>query len=148
MNYLVEIIDKLGVKIDEVFYLNDNYETKYKFNCNYLLSYDDLENYWIQNDKMLAAILRGDRTIVKSPPPLLYDDERKYLSYVIKPWKDKVDGIYKMKFYNHNQQALEYEFIRIDTKDQATMSFPKFKAGTKYRMMELGHKYSVEDLNL
>lgn len=73
-------------------------------------------------------------------PQILDDAERRYLSAVIKPFRESVSSIEKSDIYRD-------EAICINT-EKRYMVFPPFKAGTMYKGMELGKKYTLEELGL
>ena len=72
--------------------------------------------------------------------PILNDSEKRYLSAVIKPFRDSVRGIEKA-------ENLPYEMICIDTKYRY-MVFPPFDKGTMYKGMKTGWRYTLEELGL
>ena len=92
----------------------------------------------------------GISTISKNPvlvwldmehvEPILDDAEKRYLSAVIKPFRDSVRGIEKA-------ENLPYEMICIDTKYRY-MVFPPFDKGTMYKGMKTGWRYTLEELGL
>lgn len=73
-------------------------------------------------------------------PQILDDAERRYLSAVIRPFRDSVRGIEKA-------ENLPYEMICIDTKYRY-MVFPPFDKGTMYKGMKTGWRYTLEELGL
>lgn len=73
--------------------------------------------------------------------PILDDAEREYLSAVIKPFRDKVTSIYKLNSNEHK------EYILINLEDDFT-TMPCFTAGTMYKGMETGKRYTLEELGL
>lgn len=76
-------------------------------------------------------------------PQILDDAERRYLSAVIRPFKDRVGSICKT-FYTS-----EYQHIYIVLRDcDYNMYLPIFKKGTMYKGMEFGRSYSLEELGL
>ena len=79
--------------------------------------------------------------------PILDEKERKYLSGVIRPFRDKVIGIYK-----YNSVLSDYEEIAIDTREDYNSNhmthLPPFKKGTMYKGMELNKEYTLEELGL
>ena len=83
----------------------------------------------------------------KSSEPILDDAERKYLSGVIRPFRDRVVGIYK-----YNSVLSNYEEIAIDTCADYNCNhmthLPPFKIGLMYKNMELNKEYTLDDLNL
>lgn len=75
--------------------------------------------------------------------PILDDTEKKYLSAVIKPFRDRVR--YITKFLD---TKTEEEYIAIDTGEEKYMSFPDFEENTMYKGMILRRWYTPEDLGL
>ena len=75
-------------------------------------------------------------------PQILDDAEKRYLSAVIRPFRDNVKSISK------GYSDLDKEFIAIDFKNGDEMFLPWFKAGTMYKDMEPGRKYTLEELCL
>ena len=73
--------------------------------------------------------------------PILDEEERKYLSAVIKPFRDGVEYICKY----HIGETREYIAMSIKTQP---FSFPLFKKSTMYKGMEQGKKYTLEELGL
>lgn len=83
-------------------------------------------------------------------PQILDDAERRYLSAVIRPFRNKIKQIAKHGGHYHNYY---YEYITVMYYvDQAltTDSFglPVFPEGTMYKGMEIGKKYTLEELGL
>ena len=98
--------------------------------------------------KELVPIFQNIRFEDKEPtsiesivyPQILDDAEKRYLSAVIKPFRDSVRSIKKA-------ENLSYEMICIDTK-QRYMVFPPFDKGTMYKGMKTGWRYTLEELGL
>ncbi len=99
MNCMKEVAKLLDVELGE----------KFKINCDGDISSDE---YYIDetsihevcdesvNDyccPLLIALLNGSDTVVKLPKAILSDAEKKYLSAVIKPFRDRVRIIYKFQ---------------------------------------------------
>ena len=74
--------------------------------------------------------------------PILDEKERKYLSAVIKPFREQV--VYITKSENDYGDDM---YIYIKTEDDY-MLFPKFKKDKMYRKMEVSKKYSLKELGL
>lgn len=81
---------------------------------------------------------------------ILNDAEKKYLSAVIKPFRDKVTYICKVSFVNfNNPEGCVYQHIVIGLDDDSPeVVLPLFKAGTMYKGMETGYVYILEELGL
>lgn len=143
MNYMEQVAHMLGVELDKEFYLKgDNHI--YKFSTNGLLCLADNKK-WIIANLTLTLILTGKREKIKKP--ILDDVERRYLSNVIKPFRDKVTGI--IKWGKEIGKGLEYiVVIYTDDCKERGMGFPCFKEGTMYKGMEPNKMYSLEDLGI
>lgn len=78
--------------------------------------------------------------------PVLDDVERKYLSEVIRPFKNYVTGITKVK----NECETDKQFIRIMVNKYMTeyIILPNFEENTMYKGMEVNKEYSLEELDL
>lgn len=141
MNYMKEVAHMLGVELEEEFSIS-NTGLIYKFVDNGLLMKHIPDMMWHYDNSMLRCLLSGEYEIVKKP--ILDDAEKKYLSNVIKPFRNKIEYIAK---YNDDR-----EYISITYKDlnggTFSMAFPSYDDGTMYKGMELGKQYSVEDLEL
>ena len=74
--------------------------------------------------------------------PILDETERKYLSSVIKPFRDDVEFICK------NGTNADSEYINIGYYKDDNTFFPCFKKGTMYKKMVLDKEYTLEELNL
>lgn len=73
--------------------------------------------------------------------PILDDVEREYLKNVIKPFKNKVNGIRK-------GSSGGGEFIHIGIIDEMGIFLPNFKKNTMYKGMEAGKEYTLKELSL
>lgn len=73
---------------------------------------------------------------------ILDKEEKEYLSFVIKPFRDKVQCIVKLCGGNGKY------FIDIRLSGDDNTSFPYFEKGKMYKGMEIDKKYTLEDLGL
>lgn len=83
--------------------------------------------------------------------PVLTDKERKYLSDVIRPFKNRVKYIYKTSEINDCSQLISIYMERYDYEENLRceyMELPHFKKDTMYKNMEAGKKYTLEELGL
>lgn len=82
--------------------------------------------------------------------PVLDDEEKKYLSAVIKPFRDRVAYIKKDDAYNVGYGDGENIRIELCDKDDVRdyFSLPWFAKGTMYKGMKERKKYSLEELDL
>ena len=73
-------------------------------------------------------------------PNILTDEEKAYLSVVIKPFREEVETIEKASFEEDEQ-------LQISDGD-TVMAFPCFEKGTMYKGMKSRKEYTLEDLGL
>lgn len=136
-----QVAQMLGVELEEEFKV-ENRNFIYKINPNGLF-YLNSDGEWKIYSYMLMLILAGKNKIIKKP--ILDEVEREYLSNVIKPFRDRVEGILKYT-------TGSYAYIEITYRDYAEnigcIYLPSFKKDTMYKGMETGKKYSLEDLGL
>lgn len=97
------------------------------------------ENY-ISKSKILK-VERPTYTTVYEVKEILDKQEKKYLSDVIRPFRDKVKSIVKYCSYNGY-------YIEINFKNEVSISFPYFKENTMYKGMEDYKEYTLEELGL
>lgn len=72
---------------------------------------------------------------------ILDEQEKKYLSAVIRPFRDRIKSIAKLSDLSNH-----YIFIRF--KDKEYISFPNFKKNTMYKGMKEYKDYTLEELGL
>lgn len=73
---------------------------------------------------------------------ILDDVEKKYLTNVIKPFKNKVESISKQC------DSISKNYIRIIIKNDATIYLPSFRKNTMYRGMVEKKEYTLKGLGL
>ena len=78
--------------------------------------------------------------------PVLDDEERKYLSEVIRPFREKIISISKV-FHGSDRQ---YISITIKDKDRFidSLNLPAFENDTMYKGMEISRPYTLKELGL
>lgn len=74
---------------------------------------------------------------------ILDEAERKYLSDVIRPFRNKIDTISKFTTWDGSSQ-----YIYISMKDNHIATLPFFPKSTMYKGMEGGKHYSLKELGL
>lgn len=84
-------------------------------------------------------------TVFKRKEEILDETEKRYLASVIRPWRDIVDYIAKLRSVEQNGIK---EYIVIFTVENDKIVFPEFEADTMYKEMEVNKKYSLEELGL
>ena len=82
--------------------------------------------------------------------PVLDEEEKKYLSAVIKPFRDRVIYIKKIDMYLGCNKYDEYILGELSNKDDVvdTFALPYFPKGSMYKNMETNKKYTLEELGL
>lgn len=75
-------------------------------------------------------------------PEILTEREKAYLSVVIKPFREKVEYVYKICLEIDKREYLEISL------ENGVISFLCFEKGTMYRGMELNKRYTLEELGL
>ena len=141
MNYMADVAKMLGVEIGEEFNIEGgSKDAKYKFSKDYLIM-EITDVGWTRASFYLADLLNGNLKIVKLP--ILNDKEKKYLSYVIEPFREDVLKIAKFESNNLENK----EVIVIKTQD-VNMIIPPFEKGFKYVGMKLNQEYTIEELDL
>ena len=141
MNYMEQVAQMLGVELEKEFNVHCDKQV-YKFTEHGLLSYSKENQNWMRTYGLLEKLLTGWTEIIKKP--ILDEVEKRYLSNVIKPFRNKIEYIAK---YNDDR-----EYISITYKDlnggTFSMAFPSYDDGTMYKGMELNKRYTLKDLGL
>ena len=143
MNYMEQIAKMLNVEINEEFKIEGHDDNlKFKFTENrFLQSYGDIYG-WVDSISIMT-VLEGRAKIIKLPKPVLTDEEKEYLSYVIKPFREDVLKISKFK----SKVLKNKEVIGFETPN-GFMIFPPFEKDKMYKNMELNKAYTLDDLGL
>ena len=98
----------------------------------------------VYNDRSTAVFTWLDMEHVE---PILDDEERAYLSAVIKPFRDRVEFITKEGVDDVSEYA--YCYISISFTDgNNNMDFPAFRARGMYTGMVSSKRYTLEELGL
>ena len=152
-NKMAEVAKLLNVKIGEEFWLTDSKMGYERIKCKYKITYSGLERkYYYEgaawgSSALLEDIITGRYEVVKINPLSILDEvEKKYISAIIKPFKDQVISIAK-------RSANYGEFIDImidegDIGDCGNIYLPYFKPGTMYKGMKVNREYTLEQLEL
>lgn len=77
--------------------------------------------------------------------PILDDEERKYLSAVIKPFRKDVEYIVKLPKFEWIQEAI---YIHIGRSWRGNIELPTFKKEAMYKGMKINKRYTLEELGL
>ena len=99
-------------------------------------------NCWVRNKDIYSDKFL-DQEIEIEVSELLTKKEKEYLEDVIRPFKDKVKDIVKVR----GQITLK-EFIYIQLVTDETINLPYFERNKYYKKLELSKHYTIEELGL
>ena len=124
--------------------------TKCEFGCVTCSWFPNEKTCWVNNKDSYSDKFLNQETEIEID--ILDKVEKEYLQNVIKPFKNNIQYIIKQTGQDHS----DYEYITIfinsitntDWLDQEYIVFPYFKKGTMYKNMEIGKKYTLEELGL
>ena len=107
--------------------------------CDYILNTDSRRSL---SDTLTSWTTKAQTTadFIEVVQEVLTDEEKAYLSAVIKPFKEDVSEIVKFEYQ-------EFEYIRIVLRYDS-INFPIFAKGKMYKGMEKAKKYTLEELGL
>ena len=80
-------------------------------------------------------------------PQILDDAEKRYLSAFIKPFRNRVLHISRMRYLGVSSSGYEHIFITLSD-DSYNIELPLFKKETMYKGMEIERRYTLEELGL
>lgn len=112
---------------------------------NYLTKYEEDLRYKADSQKDIVKVERPVEyeTVFERKEEILDEIEKKYLANVIRPFKDKIIGIKKC-----GSTSPTKTYIRIVVRNESDITFPDFETNTMYQRMEVGKKYTLEELGL
>lgn len=117
--------------INLIIWKNDEYDVPCREYFNAFLTREEAE-----------AELEARKKKAQALKPILDDAERRYLSAVIRPFRDRVKYIVKRAFSSQKGECI---IIAID---DDYLTFPYFKMGTMYKGIKLDKHYTLEELGL
>lgn len=139
MNYMEQVAKLLGVELDEEFKI-DGYSDNFRFRLTEKCIEISSHGEWGVKKSVLCNLLSGDLKLIKIPKSILTQEEKEYLSYVIKPFRDRVEYVCKYAHIDNKHEWIEIVFTNI------FMCFPFFEKGTMYKGMEVNKEYTLEEL--
>ena len=143
-NKMNEVAKLLGVELEEEFKI-EHLSFKYKLEKDGLMCLPKDSQEWVSSP-LIEDLLTGNLKIVKLPKPILTDAEKRYLSNVIKPFRDRIMYINKVKASRGEYIAMHLNHYIGGLPDVAML--PEFEEETMYKGMELGKGYTLEELGL
>ena len=143
-NKMKKIAELFDLELDEEFKLSDGTNDKYKLTIDGVMQYTTWLERWIPAN-LPWTVFTGKLEIVKLPKPILTNAEKRYLSNVIEPFRDRVNYIIKTE-----NSLGEYIAIhsRLYTGWRPDVLLPEFEKGTMYKGMEINKRYNLEELGL
>ena len=145
-NYMEIVAKLLGVELGEEFKIDG-------FNLNtYKIEKDDGLIFWSNPSQkylqsgLLGDLLTGKTKIIKLPKQILTDSEKRYLSNVIEPFRDRVNYIIKTENSLGEYIAI-HSRLYIGWRPDVTL-LPEFEKGAMYKGMEINKRYNLEELGL
>ena len=138
----------LGIEIGESFRFKSNEidlsKYEYRLTEKQLEYYCEEFNVWYAATfKTICNLLNGEYEVVKLSKPILSENEKEYLSYVIKPFRHRIKYFYKWTCAD-----CDTEIIMAACKDYSHLEFPSFEKNAMYKGMEPNKKYTLDDLGL
>ena len=143
-NKMKKFAELFGLELDEEFKLSGAND-KYKLTIDGVMQYPTWLERWIPAN-LPWAVFTGKLEIIKLPKQILTDAEKRYLSNVIEPFRDRVNYIIK------TENSLG-EYITINSRlytgwrSDVTL-LPEFEKGSMYKGMEINKRYNLEELGL
>ena len=146
-NKMSEVAKLLGLKLGEEFTIKGvNSSYRFKLTAIGLMSSWRNSSKW-NSSGLLEEFITGHYQISKEKANSVLDAaEKRYLTNIIKPFKDQVIAIAK-------RSANYGEFIDImidegDIGDCGNIYLPYFKPGKMYKGMKVNREYTLEQLGL
>lgn len=143
-NKMSEVAKLLGLKLGEEFTIKGvNSSYRFKLTAIGLMSSWKNSSKW-NSSGLLEDFITGHYQISKETNSVLDAAEKRYLSQVIRPFKDQVISISK-------NRSIYGEFIDIEideAEDHGDIYLPYFKPWSMYKGMTLSRKYTLEQLEL
>ena len=133
------------MKLEKEVYIGNIYYTE-RLNKKYHLNFNCIVyDYLNEKEKEIFDKLQEKTKLkltLEVEEPILDEAERKYLSGVIRPFRDDV------KFICKNSNNTGFEYLNIGFYENDNTLFPCFEKDTMYKGMELNKEYTLEELGL
>ena len=144
-NIMKEVANALGIELEEEFNIAGD-SNKYQLSIYGLEVWSDTCKDWCPAVG-LEDILIGNYKIIKLPKSILNDTEKEYLGNIIKPFRDRVISIKKIENSGEECLIIQVEHFK-DKSIREIFMLPSFEKKTMYQGMELGKRYTLEELGL
>ena len=148
-NYMKDVAKLLGVELGEEFKIDNDglpwKSFKYKLDEEGLIFWEEGCQKWLGSEG-LSSLLTGKAKIIKLPKQILTDSEKRYLSNVIEPFKDRVNYIIKTENSLGEYIAI-HSHLYTGWRSDVTL-LPEFEKETMYKGMEINKRYTLDELGL
>ena len=139
-NKMGKLAELLGVEIDKPFNIKGYAYNPCKLTYNRMINKNNVLMY-----RDFFELLAGRLEIEK---PILNDSEKDYLENVLRPFKDGVTYVEKLKAGDPNYEYIGFKVASDDPEYFSWCYLPYFREGTMYKNMELDKYYSLDELGL
>ena len=143
-NYMGIVAKLLGVELNEEFGVA-GLSFKYKLEKDGLIFWSEDSQEWIGSN-LIEDLLAGKAKIVKLPKQILTDAEKRYLSNVIEPFRDRV--MYVIKSNGSTGEFININLNHYNGWLSDLITLPVFKKGTMYKGIEIDKRYTLDELGL
>ena len=121
-------------------------------NSWYSGDYDYISYYISYFNHLFPAIKWEDEepTLISEiyNPQILSYAEREYLKMILKPFNNKAESVTKIVETNPDKDWRGKEYLLIVLYGKGLIDTPDFEAGEMYKGMELGKKYTLDELGI
>jgi len=155
-----EILDFYGVELNKIYKRKDE-EAYFKIGINkvnnlmviyseFVNEVDEVEsdciydrsNSYCTKAAFFSILALNNWNYEEYKRPILDEKEHEYLSFVLRPFREKIRSICKFHI------PRDCECIRIMFDNYFALDFPYFKEGLMYKGMQTGKDYTLEELGL
>ena len=144
-NKMNEVAKLLGVELEEEFRINVS-PLEFKLTTSGLLYWSNASQMW-ERSRSIEELLIGQYEIIKIPKPILDEKEKKYLSAVIKPFRNRVINIKKESGYSIECIKITLNPLKVMTADDIVY-LPNFIKLSMYKGMETDKAYTTDELGI
>ena len=148
-NIMKDVAKLLGLELEEEFTIEgfEDFFPKVKLTERGLSYWSNIDRRWCGLGDIPNKLLTGENKITKLSKPILNDAEKEYLGNIIKPFRDRVISIRKIEDPGEECLIIYVEYFK-DKSIGETFMLPSFEMKTMYKGMELGKRYTPEELGL
>ena len=130
------------IKIDENYYRETNENGIIRY-FNNLKGLKDNYHDYLNQGRIIKIEEPKYTTVYEYKPKILDNTEKRYLSNVIGPFRDKIKYISK-----YHSSAIDEECVYIHIQNNPDIILPYFKEDSMYKGMELEKTYTLEELGI